>query len=94
MAAFRGTDGRVLAARLVWEGRLTGAQVAAACGVCRQALDKWKARPEFRARLQQYRDEHRACLRQEMRAQWAKELDEAVRAVQIGPPPRRRRPTR
>jgi len=25
---------RVLAAKLVWEGRLTGAQIAAACGVC------------------------------------------------------------
>jgi hypothetical protein len=79
MAAFRWIDGRILAAKLLWEGRLTGVQIAAPRGVCRQALDKWKAKTEFRARLRQYAEEVRACCRQQMKIEWARKLDEPVR---------------
>jgi hypothetical protein len=91
MAAFKWTDGKILAAKLLWEGRLTGAQIAEQCGVCRQVLDKWKTKPEFRARLAQYSEEYRACLRQQMRLEAARRLAEAVQAVRIDLRPRQHR---
>ena len=51
MGEFRWSGRREQAALLVAEDRLTNAEIAAKVGVSRQALDKWKADPEFRGRV-------------------------------------------
>jgi len=51
MVGFRWSGRREQAALLVAEDRLTNAEIAAKVGVSRQALDKWKADPEFRERV-------------------------------------------
>jgi hypothetical protein len=53
------------AALAVAEDRLTDREIADAAGITVWALDKWKRRPDFRARI----DEHRAHWREEIAAQ-------------------------
>ena len=70
----------VRAAELVTEGRLTGAAIAAEVGLSRQGLDRWKARPEFKARVAEILDEYSALLRRDRIARWERETPR-------GPPP-------
>jgi hypothetical protein len=49
--AFRWTEGRERAAALLAEDRLSDEDIANLVGITRQALQKWKARPEFMARV-------------------------------------------
>ncbi len=67
------------AAELVAEGRLTGAQAAAEVGLSRQGLDRWKAHPEFKARVADRLAEFDAFLRAARRARWEEEWAESDR---------------
>jgi hypothetical protein len=67
------------AAELVAEGRLTNAQAAAEVGLSRQGLDRWKAHPEFKARVAAILDEYSALLRRDRIARWEKRWDEDER---------------
>jgi hypothetical protein len=60
MPPFRWSNRSELAAQLVAADELTNDEIAERCGVSRPALQKWKARPEFRARV----DEHLEVFRQ------------------------------
>jgi len=64
------------AAELVAEGRLTGAQVAAEVGLSRQGLDRWKARPEFKARVAAILDEYSDFLHRSQIARWERQWAE------------------
>lgn len=61
------------------EGRLTGSRIAAKVGLSRQGLDRWKAHPEFKARVADRLAEFDAFLRAARRAQWEKEWAESER---------------
>lgn len=60
MADFKWTGRREQAALLVAQDDLTNEQIAETVGITRQALDKWKLHPDFRARVQEHRDAWRA----------------------------------
>ena len=60
MPPFRWSNRSELAAQLVAADDLTNDQIAERCGVSRPALQKWKTRPEFMARV----DEHLEAYRQ------------------------------
>jgi hypothetical protein len=63
MAGFRWTPQAHEAAELVARDDLTNQQIAERFGVTRQALDKWKAHPEFKARVAQHVEEYRETVR-------------------------------
>lgn len=64
MAGFTWTKPRSQAAILVAEDELSNVDIAAAVGVSRQALDKWKRSPEFTAQVAHHiEDLNRAMLR-------------------------------
>jgi hypothetical protein len=63
MAPFSWCERSIRAAQLVYEGRLTGAQIATEVGLSRQGLDRWKAHPEFKARVADLLAEFDAALR-------------------------------
>ncbi len=69
------------AAELVAEGRLTNAQAAAEVGLSRQGLDRWKAHPEFKARVAAILEEHDALLRRARFARWEAESAETDRFI-------------
>ena len=73
----------VRATELVAEGRLTNAQVAAEVGLSRQGLDRWKAHPEFKARVAAILDEYRALRRRDMIARWEKQWEESERRQDV-----------
>lgn len=62
MVGFRWTGRREQAAFLVAEDRLTNEEIAAQVGVTRQAVDKWKANPEFKARVAEHVDQLRNAI--------------------------------
>ena len=70
MTPFSWDKRSVRAAELVAEGRLTGLRIAAEVGLSRQGLDRWKAHPEFKARVAAILDDYSAFLRRERLARW------------------------
>jgi hypothetical protein len=83
MTPFSWCTRSVRAAELVAEGRLTGAQIAAEVGLSRQGLDRWKARPEFKARVAAHLDEYAALLRRDQLARWKERCDESERQTAV-----------
>lgn len=62
MTGFRWTTQRETAARLVADDLVTDDQIAAECGVSRQALANWKKAPEFQARVEEHLAATRAAI--------------------------------
>ena len=81
MAPFPWDKRSVRAAELVSEGRLTGAAIAAEVGLSRQGLDRWKAHPEFKARVAALLDEYTALMRRDRIARWERESAETERWI-------------
>src|SRR5918997_1583462 len=77
MAPFGWSNRSELAAQLVAADALTNDQIADRCGVSRPALQKWKARPEFRARV----DEHLEAYRQAVLRRGVAVLERRVAAL-------------
>lgn len=63
MSGFQWNAKREEAALLVAEDRLTDDEIAKQAGVSRQALDGWKKRPEFAARVEEHLEAFRARVR-------------------------------
>jgi len=61
--SFLWTHPREEAAFLVAEDRLTDQAIADKVGVCERTLDKWKARPEFRLRVDEHVAEFKRLVR-------------------------------
>lgn len=62
MTAFRWTTQRETAARHVADDLLSDAQIAAECGVSRQALATWKKDPSFAQRVDEHLQATRAAI--------------------------------
>ena len=77
MPPFRWSNRSELAAQLVAADELTNDQIADRCGVSRPALQKWKARPEFMARV----DEHLEAYRQAVLRHGVAVLERRVAAL-------------
>lgn len=56
-APLKWTETQLQAVELVFEGRWTLAEIAERCAVSPRTIDNWVARPDFRARLQEMRDD-------------------------------------
>ena len=81
MTPFSWCKRSIRAAELVAEGRLTGAAIAAEVGLSRQGLDRWKAHPDFKARVAAILDGYSALLRRDRLARWEREFDERERRM-------------
>jgi hypothetical protein len=75
MAGFRWTDKTEEAAKDVALDRLTNQEIAEKAGVTRQALDKWKLNPEFKARVDAHHEEFKAIVRRRGIAQLERRVD-------------------
>jgi hypothetical protein len=62
MPPFRWSIRSELAAGLVADDELTNDEIADRCGVSRPALQKWKARPEFMARVEEHLEAYRQAV--------------------------------
>ena len=80
MTSFSWCKRSLRAVELVSEGRLTGSRIAAEVGLSRQGLDRWKAHPEFKARVAAILEEFTALLRRDRNARWEKKWDEDERS--------------
>ena len=80
MTPFSWCKRSIRAVELVSEGRLTGSRIAAEVGLSRQGLDRWKAHPEFKARVAAILEEFTALLRRDRIARWEKKWDEDERS--------------
>jgi DNA-binding protein H-NS len=75
MASFRWTAQTTEAAELVAKDELTNQEIADKFGVTPQALGKWKAHPEFKARVDEHVEEYRALVRRRGIAQLERRVD-------------------
>lgn len=70
------TPARLQAVQMHWEGRLTGAERAAALGVSRRTLAYWASCPEFQARRKEIMD----AVMAESERRWRAQMEADVKA--------------
>lgn len=75
---FKWTPRRRQAVPLVADDLLTDAQIAAACGVTRQALVKWRAHPDFQAAVEELQAKARAGIERKHIAEKDRRVQAAV----------------
>lgn len=79
------TEGKLLAAELLAEGRLTDTQIAAEAGTSRRTLARWKDAPEFQEKVREHAAALEAAILQRgiaMRANRVRALDDRWRRMQ------------
>jgi hypothetical protein len=75
MAGFRWTDKATEAAQDVAKDELTNQEIAEKAGITRQGLDRWKAHPDFRARVDEHIEDFKATVRRRGIAQLERRVD-------------------